>query len=65
MTEMTWEDVDRLARDREAKKRELVERLTKVLGKEFALNELRFIWGCEGNAILIESFEIARSKARR
>ena len=64
MTGMTWADVDRLKAEREAKKRELVERMADLLGA-FTFEEQRFIWGCESNAILIESFEIARSRARR
>jgi hypothetical protein len=66
MTELTWEDVDRLERDRQAKVRECVERLAKVLAKEFTLNELKLIWNYGGmpSPILVEAFEIARTKAR-
>jgi hypothetical protein len=65
MEEMTFADMDRLEADRQTKPRECVERLSKVLTKEFTFNELRFIQYFEGSAILIEAFEIARSKARR
>jgi len=64
MTEMTWEDVDRLERDRQAKARELVERLGAVLAREFSFQEIRFIRGWANGALLIEAFEIARTKAR-
>jgi len=66
MTEMTWEDVARLERDRQAKRVECVERLAKILAKEFSLNELKFIWNYGGipGPILVEAFEIARIKAK-
>jgi hypothetical protein len=64
MEGLTFEEMDRREADRQAKRRECVERLAKVLTKEFTFNELRFIQYFDGSAILIEAFEIARSKAR-
>jgi hypothetical protein len=67
MTEMTWEDLDRLERDRQAKRRECVERLTTILAKEFSLNELKFVQydgGVPVGPIVLEAFERARAKVR-
>jgi hypothetical protein len=64
MTEMTWAELDRLEADRQARRRECVERLAKILAKEFSLNELRLIQNDRGDAIRMEAFEIARTKAR-
>ena len=60
----TFADLDRIAAARQAKRRECVERLAKILAKEFDLDELRFIWTFDYDAIRIEAFEIARTKAR-
>jgi hypothetical protein len=57
--------VDRLERERQAKVRECVERLAKILATEFDLDELRFISTFDYDAIRIEAFELARTKARR
>jgi hypothetical protein len=57
--------VDRIAAARQAKRRECVERLAKILAKEFDLDELRFIATFDFDAIRIEAYEIARTKARR
>jgi len=67
MAELTWADVERLEAEKEAKIRELVARLSKVLAKEFTLAELQLIKAnaLGLNAILIEAFEIARQNARR
>jgi hypothetical protein len=71
MTELTWQEVNRIEAEREAERkdkiRELVGRLSKVLAKEFTFAELQLIKAnaLGMNAILIESFEIARQKARR
>jgi hypothetical protein len=67
MEQLTWQQIDQRARELEAKKRECVERLTRVLSKEFSVNELRLIWGAGPgfpSAIITESFERARAKAR-
>ena len=66
MSELTWQDVERLERDRQAKVRECVERLSKILAKEFTVNELKLIWNYGGipSPIIVEAFEIARLKAR-
>jgi hypothetical protein len=58
-------NVDRIAAARQAKRRECVERLSKILAKEFDLDELRFIATFDYDAIRIEAYEIARTKARR
>jgi hypothetical protein len=63
--ELTWQQIDQRARDLEAKKRECVERLSRVLSKEFAGNELRLIWGAGPgfpSSIITEAFEIARTR---
>jgi hypothetical protein len=65
MQEMTWAELDALEAERQAKARELVERLAKVLAKEFSYQELRFIRGWAGGAIEIEAYEVARTKAGR
>jgi hypothetical protein len=43
MREMTWAELDRLEAERQAKARDLVERLAKVLSREFSYQEIRFI----------------------
>lgn len=65
MRPQTWADVDRIAADREAKKRELVDRLTALLVKNFDTGELRFAWFCESDAIRIEAYERARAELAR
>jgi hypothetical protein len=66
MTQMepTFAQQDQLEAERRAKRVEVVERLSKILAKEFSLNELRFAQHFQGGSIVNESFEIARSKAR-
>ena len=66
MRPQTWADVDRIAAARETKRVECVERLAKVLSREFDLDELRFIWtySIPPSSILVQAFEDARSKAR-
>ena len=67
MEQLTWQQIDQRARELEAKKQECVERLTRVLSKEFSVNELRLIWGAGPgfpSALLIQAFESARAKAR-
>jgi hypothetical protein len=64
MTELTWQDVDRLERERQEKRSECVMRLAKILSKEFDYQELRFVQYFDGSSILIEAFEIARNKTR-
>ena len=64
MEELTFAQLDKLEADRQAKRRECVERLARILAKEFTLNELKFIQNYPGDALRIESYEIARVKAR-
>jgi hypothetical protein len=64
MRPQTWADVDRIAAARQAKRRECVERLAKILAREFDLGELRFIHTFDFDAIRIEAYEIARTKAK-
>ena len=63
----TFAQLDALRAEREAKKRELVDRLAKVLVSEFSFEEIRFIRGAEFDSIRIEAFERARNEteARR
>jgi hypothetical protein len=65
MNELTFAERDRLEADRQAKRRECVERLAKVLAREFSLNELKLIQNDRGDAIRIEAYEIARTRTRR
>jgi hypothetical protein len=65
MNEMTWAEMDRLEAERQAKRRDCVERLAKLLGEEFSFNELQLIQNDPGDAIRIEAFEIARTRTRR
>lgn len=67
MKELTFAELDQLEAERQAKRRECVERLSNVLAKEFSLNELRFIWGSSlpPSPLLVEAFEIARTKAKK
>ena len=62
MTELTFAELDKLAAEREAKKRELVDRLTALLVRNFDSAEVRFMWYCESDAIRIESYERARTQ---
>jgi hypothetical protein len=61
----TFAEQDRIMAARQAKRVECVERLSKILAKEFDFDELRFMWNFEGNAILIESFELARTRVKK
>ena len=54
--DMTFEHLDQLDAERQAKARECVERLANVLAREFSFQELRFIRGYAGGAIEIEAF---------
>lgn len=65
MAELTRQDIDRMEADRQAKRAELVDRLTLVLAREFSLAEIKFIWNWPNNSILIESFERARTETRK
>jgi hypothetical protein len=66
MRPQTWADVDRIAAAREAKRVECVERLSRILGKEFDLDELRFIWafGMPPSPIIVQAFEEARTRTK-
>ena len=71
MSELTWEELNRRDAEQQAKRqatiRDLTDRLAKILSREFSLAELQLIKrdALGLNALLIESFEIARQKARR
>ena len=70
MGELTFAQLDALAAEREAKRRELIESLARLFSKSFTYEELRLIQYDPASppgssAILIEAFEIARTKARR
>lgn len=60
----TFAELDRLEAERQARRRDLVERLARVLAREFSLSDLKFIWIFPADAIRIEAYEIARTKAR-
>jgi hypothetical protein len=63
----TFAEQDRIAAAREAKRVECVERLSRILAREFDLDELRFIWGygMPPSPILVEAFEQARLSAKK
>lgn len=61
----TFAEMDRIEASRQAKRRECVERLATILAKEFDLDELRFIYNFDFDAIRIEAYEQARLKAGR
>lgn len=65
MTALSFAEQDRREAERQAKRRDCVGRLAALLAEEFSLDELRLMWNDVGNAILIESFEIARTRTRR
>jgi hypothetical protein len=67
MGELTFAELDRRAAAREAKRVECVERLAKILAKEFDLDELRFIWsyGMPPSPILVQAFEDARTRTKK
>lgn len=58
-------EADRIRAAKEAKRVECVERLAKVLSKEFDFNELVFIWTFDFNAVLVEAFEQARLRTKK
>jgi hypothetical protein len=58
----TLQDQDRIAADRQAKKRELIDRLANLYEKNFTFNELNYARGYECGVVLNEAYEIARSK---
>jgi hypothetical protein len=63
MERPTFEEMDRIAVARANKRAECVERLSKLLVKEFDADEVRFIWNFGPgipSVILIEAFERAR-----
>lgn len=64
MTELTWADIDRMNAEREAKRRDVVERLSRILSKEFSVGELRFLFSLDEPALVTEAVEIAKSKAK-
>jgi hypothetical protein len=66
MEGLTFAEIDRRAAAREAKRIECVERLAKVLSKEFDLDELRFIWayGMPPSPIIVQAFEEARTRTK-
>jgi hypothetical protein len=61
----TFQKLDRLEAERQALRRSLVDRLTRVLAKELSLSEIKFVWNYPSNAILVESFERARTETKR
>lgn len=61
----TFAEQDRIAAARQEKRVEVVERLAKVLAREFSLDELRFIWTFPADAVRIEAWEQARLRAKQ
>jgi hypothetical protein len=64
---MSFEEQNRIAAARELKRIEVAERLATILGKEFTLNELRFIWSYGGSipsSIIVTAFEEARTRTK-
>jgi hypothetical protein len=63
---LTFAEIDRRAAAREAKRIECVERLSRILAKEFDLDELRFIWGYSmpPSSVLVQAFEEARTRTK-
>jgi hypothetical protein len=66
MEGLTFAEIDRRAAAREAKRVECVERLARILGKEFDLDEIRFIWGygMPPSPIIVQAFEEARTRTK-
>ena len=66
MQELTFAQLDALEAERQAKKVEITERLSRMLSKSFTASELRFIWSYSvpPSSILVQAFEDARTKAR-
>jgi hypothetical protein len=66
MERLTFAEIDRRAAAREAKRIECVDRLARILAKEFDLDELRFIWafGMPSSPIIVQAFEEARSRTK-
>ena len=63
MERPTFAEQDRIAAAREEKRRECVERLAKILSKEFDCQELVFIW--TNDAVRVEAWEQARLRAKK
>jgi hypothetical protein len=66
MSEMTWADIDRANAARAAKQTECIERLERILLREFDAAELGFIWTYNGPALSMvkQAIQNARAKAR-
>jgi hypothetical protein len=63
----TFEEQERIAAAQEAKRIEVTERLATILGKEFSLDELRFVWSYGGtfpSSIVLTAFEEARTRTK-
>lgn len=69
MEDPTFAALDRLEAEREAKKRDLIDRLTRLYVKNLTFDELVFCRGYSYGHIFIEAYEAARGqleqKARR
>jgi hypothetical protein len=63
----TFAEQDRMRAAREEKKIECVARLSKVLAREFSLDELRFMWGYSlpPSSIITQAWEDARLEAKK
>ena len=68
MAELTWAQLDSIQAERQAKRLELIERLTKLLAKGFSFEEIKFLQYGDGPgqlpALLVEAFERARNATK-
>jgi hypothetical protein len=66
MEGLTFAQLDQLAAERAAKKRECSERLERILLREFNAAELAFVWTVDGPdlSMVRQAIQNARAKAR-
>jgi len=64
---LTFADLDRIEAARKAKRAECVERLERILLREFDAAELKYLWTVDGPdiAVVKEAIQNARQNARR
>jgi hypothetical protein len=67
MDGLTFAQLDKLAAERKAKRAECVERLERILLREFTADELRFVWTVDGPELSLvkQAIQNARQNARR
>jgi hypothetical protein len=66
MGERTFADIDEVDAARKAKRAECIERLERILLREFDAAELLFLWACDGPdlGLVRQAIQNARAKAR-